>query len=268
MSDRCPSDLRLEAFLLDPGGSGLESHVKACEACTARIARMNAEAEDFRQYVFPATVDAVVAAAAPRPRLGWFAAFLPVAAASAAALLFLVRPVAPEGVLASRGEVLSLELFRDSADATRAIANGELVPEDTPLRIRVHSSVPCRVRVVAMDCEGRLTVLHPKPGEESPVVMGSEVLPGTAKLVGDEGPERVYAICSREPLPMLALADTLKDQTAGDDDRVRRAVRLSGLPAGTLQATVLIEHGEEKPGHGPEKGEHGAPAPGHAEPHH
>jgi hypothetical protein len=56
---------------------------------------------------------------------------------------------------------------------------------------------------------------------------------------------------------MLALAASLTDQAAGDDDRVRRASRLSGLPAGTLQATLLVEHGEEKPGHGETKAEGG-----------
>jgi hypothetical protein len=44
---------------------------------------------------------------------------------------------------------------------------------------------------------------------------------------------------------------------AADDDRVRRASRLSGQPAGTLQATLLVEHGEEKPGHGETRAEGG-----------
>jgi hypothetical protein len=91
-------------------------------------------------------------------------------------------------------------------------------------------------------------MLYPAPGEEAPLVSGSTVLPGEAKLGGDEGPERIYAICSREPMPVLALAVSLKDQATGDDDRVRRAIRISGLPPGTLQATLLVEHGEEKPG--------------------
>ena len=116
--------------------------------------------------------------------------------------------------------------------------------------------MPCRVQVVAADCEGRVTVLYPSSGEEASIVNGSSVLPGEAKLKGDEGPERIYAICSREPLPMLALAVTLTDQATGDDDRVRRAVRLSGLPPNTLQATLLVEHGEEKPGEEHHEGDH------------
>ena len=79
---------------------------------------------------------------------------------------------------------------------------------------------------------------------------GTSILPGEAKLGGDEGPERIFALCSREPLPVLALAASLSDQATGDDDRVRRASRLSGLPEGTLQATLLVEHGEEKAGQG------------------
>ena len=248
MTTKCPSDLRLEGYLLDPERSELGEHVGGCESCRLRVARMNAAAEDFRQYVFPATIDAVVAAAAPRPRPGWMAAFLPVAAACAAAMIFLLKPVPPEGVLAARGEVLSLEVFTASSEGARQLGNGELVPEGAPLRFRVKTTVPCRVRVVSADCEGRVVLLYPPPGEDSPIVNGTSVLPGEAKLGGDEGPERIFALCSREPLPVLALAATLSDQATGDDDRVRRASRLSGLPEGTLQATLLVEHGEEKAG--------------------
>ena len=250
MTTRCPSDLRLEAHLLDPERSGLAQHVGGCDSCRVRLERMNAEADDFNQYVFPATVEAVVASAAPRPGLGWFAAFLPAAAACAAALLFLVRPVPPEGFLAARGEVLSLEVFTESPEGARQLVNGELLAEGAPLRFRVKTTVPCRVQVVSADCEGHVVVLYPPPGEDSPLVSGTTVLPTGAKLGGDEGPERIFALCSREPLPMLALAASLTDQAAGDDDRVRRANRLSGLPPGTLQATLLVEHGEEKPAHG------------------
>ena len=254
MTSPCPSELRLEGYLLDPERSGLAPHVGGCESCRVRLERMNAEGDDFRQYVFPATIDAVVAAAAPRPGPGWMAAFLPVAAACAAALVFLLQPVPPEGILAARGEVLSLEVFDESAEGGRQLANGALLAEGAPLRFRVKTTVPCRVRIVAADCEGHVSVLYPGPGEDSPVVNGTAVLPAGAKLAGDEGPERIFALCSREPLPMLALAASLSDQATGDDDRVRRAKRLSGLPPGTLQATLLVEHGEEKaaPGH-PEK---------------
>ena len=257
MTTRCPSELRLEAYLLDAEKSGLGPHVAACPACRVRLEQMAVEAEDFRKFVFPATVDAVVAAAAPRPSPGWFAIFLPVAAACAAGLLFFVTPVPPEGFLASQGEVLSLQVFAQSPEGGRQLTNGELVAEKAPLRFLVKSSVPCRVRVMAVDCEGRVSVLHPPAGEDARLVTGSEVLPGEAVLPGDEGPERIYAVCSREPLPVLALADSLKDQSAGDDDRVRRTDRISGLPPGTLQATLLVEHGEEKPAHGqPENHEH------------
>lgn len=257
MTTRCPSDLRLEAYLLDPERSAEAGHVAGCPSCKVRLDRMNAEADDFRQYVFPATVDAVVAAAAPRPGPGWFGALLPLAAACAAGLLLFVKPVAPEGVLAARGEVLSLEVFTEAPEGSRQLTNGELIPLAAPLKFRVATSVPCRVRVVAADCEGRVSVLYPPAGEDAPLVSGTTVLPGDAKLGGDEGPERIYAICTREPMPVLALAVSLQDQATGDDDRVRRAGRISGLPPGSLQATLLVEHGEEK---------HGDENPGHEHP--
>ncbi len=262
MTTGCPSDLRLEAYLLDPKRSTEAGHVAGCESCRVRLERMNAEADDFRQYVFPATVDAVVAAAAPRPGPGWFGVFLPLAAACAAGLLLFVKPVPPEGALAARGEVLSLEVFAESPEGSRKLTDGERIPLAAPLRFRVATSVPCRVRVVAADCEGRVSMLYPPAGEDAPLVSGTTVLPGEAKLGGDEGPERIFAVCTREPLPVLAFAVSLQDQATGDDDRVRRAKRISGLPPGSLQATLLVEHGEEE--HGGEK--HGDENPGHEHP--
>lgn len=259
---RCPSDLRLEEYLLDPDSSGLASHVDSCETCRGRIARMNAEGEEFRQYVFPATVDAVVAASSPR-RPGWLGILIPVAATCAAALLFVVKPMAPEAVLAAKGEVLRMQVLAATPDGVQPVVNGALVPPKTPLQIQVESTVACRLKVMAADCEGRVTVLHPAAGEESTLVTRSGPAVIQAVLQGDEGPERVYAVCSKEPLPVLALAVNLKDQSTGDDDRVRRAARISGLPHGTLQATLLVEHGDEEPGehHDASKGE------SHPEPH-
>jgi hypothetical protein len=259
---RCPSDLRLEEYLLDPGSSGVAPHVDSCETCRGRIARMTAEGDEFRQYVFPATVDAVVASAARR-RPSWLGLLLPVAATCAAALLFVVRPVAPEAVLAAKGEVLRMQVLAATPGGVQPVANGALVPPKTPLQIQVESTVACRLKVMAADCEGHVTVLHPAAGEESTLVTSSGPAVIQAVLQGDEGPERVYAVCSREPLPLLALAINLKDQSTGDDDRVRRAARISGLPPGTLQATLLVEHGDEEPGehHEAPKGE------SHPEPH-
>ena len=50
MTNRCPSDLRLEAYLLDAASSGLFPHVDGCLDCQARLRRMNAEGEEFRPH--------------------------------------------------------------------------------------------------------------------------------------------------------------------------------------------------------------------------
>lgn len=246
MTARCPSELRLEEYLLDPASSGVAAHVDGCAACAARVAEMREEGARFQQYVYPATVDAVVASAQPRPT-GWLRWLFPAAAVAAAVAVFLVRPVSPEGELAARGESLTLEVFTQGQDGLQPVSNGGLVPPGQPVQFRVSSTVPCRLKVVAVDCEGRVSVLHPPPGQDAVALTASGSFPGTAVLAGDEGPERIYALCAPEPLPMLALAARLTDQSAGDDDRVRRAGRLSGLPRGTLQATLLVEHGEEQP---------------------
>ena len=90
MTGACPSDLKLEFHLLDPASSGLASHLAGCPGCRERLERMAGEGEEFRRFVYPATVDAVVRAARRRGTLRWLPALVPLAAA--AGLAFFLWP--------------------------------------------------------------------------------------------------------------------------------------------------------------------------------
>ncbi len=46
---RCPSDLELEAHLLDPARSPAAGHVAGCARCQARLAEMTALGDEFRR---------------------------------------------------------------------------------------------------------------------------------------------------------------------------------------------------------------------------
>ena len=59
----CPTDLELEGVLGGGAAPSMKAHVTGCPPCTGRIERMRAEAEEFREVVFPATVEAVLQAA-------------------------------------------------------------------------------------------------------------------------------------------------------------------------------------------------------------
>ena len=99
-----PSELALEAYLLDRETSKVAPHVADCEHCRARVARMEREGEDFRRFVLPATLDAVLEKNAPRRRKAWLwlAGIAPVAAA--AAVIISLRPTQPpEGYVGEKG---------------------------------------------------------------------------------------------------------------------------------------------------------------------
>ena len=54
-----PSELKLERHLLDPARSGIAGHVAECERCRGRLSEMQKQGEDFRRFVYPATLDKV-----------------------------------------------------------------------------------------------------------------------------------------------------------------------------------------------------------------
>ncbi|BDG03390.1 DUF4384 domain-containing protein [Anaeromyxobacter oryzae] len=247
---RCPSDLALEAHLLDPARSPLTAHLGACEECRARIARMEAEGEDFRRFVFPATVAAVEDAAAParRPLLSWV---LPVSGllATAALALLVLRTHAPAPDLATepppgyvglRGASMAIAVFVHGAEGTVAVADGAVVPADAQLRFKVRPAPDCRLWIVSVDATGQVSRLFPAAGDAVPVSEAG-ALPGGAVLDGASGPERIFAVCAPEALPYDAVARSAHAAAGGGADRVRNAKALADLPPAASQATLLLE---------------------------
>jgi hypothetical protein len=241
---KCPSDLRLEAHLLDASASGLSPHLEGCADCQARLRRMEAEGEDFRRFVFPATVDAVMEAASPRRRTNWFAAFVPAAAAAAAGFLLFLTPAPPEGYVGSKGGALGLTVFVGSPDGARAVADGARIPATSALRFQIRSSEPCRIWIVSVDAAGQVSRLYPPWGDEGAEVGSAGPLPGGAVLDGRPGPERIFAVCTQQPLRLSVLESAGRAVASGGRDGVRSARQLEGLPPGALQASLLLEKGD------------------------
>jgi hypothetical protein len=238
---RCPSDLELEVVLRRPGRR--PDHLSACPRCAARLAELERLGDEFQRVVFPATVGAVIARA-PRPRrsgpLLWLA---PLAAAAAVALVLVRTGGPPAGYLGSKGPVLALAAFAQEPSGAHALADGDVVPAGAGLRFEVRVARPCRVWVVSIDAEGQVSRIYPPAGAEGAALGagGPVVLPGGAVLDGRPGPERFFAVCGGgAPLPLEEVERAARQVGAGED-RVRAARELTGLPAGTLQATVLVE---------------------------
>lgn len=245
MSARCPSDLALEEHLLAGPRSPHAQHVAGCEHCTMRLAQMAREAEDFRRFVFPRTVERIEEAAGERPRRSWLRALLPfpALAAAAAAVLFLVRPAGPpDDYVGVKGAGdLGLTVFTQAESGEpRVLADGAQVAASAALRFRVRSAAPCTLVLVSVDADGNVSRLDPAGAEGYALAAGGQDLPGGVELDGKVGPERVFGACGPELTPQAAL-DAARRAASGGAAAVRRASALRDLPPGTTQATLLIE---------------------------
>jgi hypothetical protein len=244
MSQDCPSDLRLEAHLLDAGTSGLLPHLDHCPDCQARVRRMEAEGEDFRRFVYPATVDAVVEAARPARSWSWFATLVPAAAAAAAGFLVLLQPSPPDGYVGTKGDALGLTVFVGTPDGARTVADGATLPASSALRFQVRSPSGCRLWIVSLDAAGQVSRLYPPLGEEGGEIGAEGLLPGGAVLDGRTGPERIFAVCSPEPLRLQEIEAAGRAAAGRGGEGVRAVRRLDGLPPSALQASLLLEKGD------------------------
>jgi anti-sigma factor RsiW len=234
-----PSELALEAHLLDPARSQVAGHLASCDRCRARIARMEKEGEDFRRFILPATLDAVVEKHARR-RKPWLAlaALVPAAAAAAALVIVIgVRRGPGEDYVGTKG-ALVLAPFVNRGGDVEPVSDGGQVPASAALRFRVSPSRRCSLWLVSVDESGQISRIYPASGETGAAVAQAGALPGGALLDGKPGLERFYAACTPDPLPFATLESAVKAASAAG---VRRGDPLPDLPRGSAQATVLVE---------------------------
>jgi serine/threonine-protein kinase len=126
-----------------------------------------------------------------------------------------------------------------------------------PDRVTLHTGDRVRVEVVA-DQPGHMTVFNVGPsgnlhllypvqaGVAAPLVPARQALHVTVELTPPAGPERLFALWTRRPLPLCleelrSLAETEAYRATRDMVRVQES--LGALPAGDRQAVVLeLEH--------------------------
>jgi hypothetical protein len=244
MTARCPSDLALEKLLLEPAGMAVPPHLDACGRCQARLAEMRRQGEEFRRFVYPATVEAVEAAAARRPAwdLARWLAPLPALAAAAAVILVVGTGTPPEDYIGSKGgSSMGLAVFLQDATGPHPARDGEVVPASASVRFKVRPAHPCRLWVLSVDAAGQVSRIFPAEGEGGVEVVRTTELPGGAVLDGQAGPERFLALCAPGPVPFDRVAGAVRAAVSAGPDSVRSLRTIPGLPAGTVQDSVLLE---------------------------
>ena len=243
MTARCPSDLALEELLLSIAAPAVGAHARTCARCLDRVAEMRRQGDEFLRYVFPATVGRIEEAVPGGGRIGarWLA-LLP-AMAAGAVLLVVSRPGAPpDGYVAAKGAPKALAVFVQGGegDAARPAPDGGSVPAAAALRFRVAPAEPCRLWIVSVDAGGQVSRLFPASGDGGAQVSHATEIPGGAVLDGRPGPERIVAVCSREPLPWARVERAVRSAAGSGAAGVRRASRAADLP-GAAQTSVLLE---------------------------
>lgn len=232
----CPDDVTLERLALGLASEEERAHPSGCEACRQRLAEMAAQGEDFHRFVFPRTVDAVVAAHATTRRARWLRWSLPVAAATTAAALMVLRaPAPPDDYLGVKGAALGLAVYTlDDTGAPMRLEDGARVPATAALRFRVSPTWPCHLWLISVDGEGTVSRLFPPTGEAA-LVAADTTLPGGATLDGLAGPERLLAVCTGAATPYGEVAEAARRAV------VPRLHDTSRLPIEGLQDSLLLE---------------------------
>jgi hypothetical protein len=226
---KCLDEVALERVRLELAEDAQRAHLAGCEQCRAKLALMEQEDQDFHRFVFPRTIDAVLASRRPR-RWGLFALALVPVAAAAALVLWTREPA--EDYVGLKGSTMGLAVFTiDAAGAPVRLEDGARVPASASLRFRVAPSRPCHLWVFSLDERGVVSRLFPAEGP-APLVSAETTLPGGATLDGVAGAERVFAVCSAAPLSFEQVAA----QSAGVSVRGAGAV-----PVDALQGSLWLE---------------------------
>jgi hypothetical protein len=234
-----PSTLKLEAHLLDPERSPVKNHVAECPDCRAHLLEMERQGQDFMRSVYPQTVDAL----APQRsrRWTWAGILAPVAALAAAAVVLVVNRGPDKDYVGTKGVAIKLDVYAGLESGAHIISDKDQVPAAAALRFRVQPGRPCHLGIVSIDEHGEVSRLFPSSGDVGPTLDKQQSLPGGAILDGQPGPERIFAVCSAEPLPMQKLEAAVKTAAGTGADAVRALNAIPGLPANTAQTTLLLE---------------------------
>lgn len=239
---RHPSELALEAYLLDRDSSPAATHVAGCEHCRARVARMEREGESFRRFVLPATLDAVLEKNAPRRRKAWkwILAIAPAAAAVALVVALRPAPEPPDSYVGTKGG-MSLVAYVNGPGGANLVRDGQAVRPTAALRFTINPGGRCNLWVVSVDESAQISRIYPTTGNEgAPLSEKRVTLPGGAVLDGRTGLERFYGVCSPAPFTYDEVVNCVRLSVHGADD-VRNGPPLVGLPKGSKQVSLLVE---------------------------
>jgi len=234
-----------------------QAHVDACEQCRAELAAAGAHRDEFSRAVFPRTVEPLRERSRRRSLWSWLrwpSLAVPALAAAAAAGFLLVKdrnrtvePVEGPGIggehgLAVKGDSLFQVFRRQPEGGPAPVLEGARVRTGDEIRFVVMPGESAFVLVVSIDGAGTASVYHPFGGTASgPVTPRQRTeLPGSLVLDDSPGPERFFALFSKEPLDAAPVLEALRGIGARGANAIRSERRLE-LAGAAAQSTLLVE---------------------------
>ncbi len=208
------SSFTLDALALGALAPGEEAqarqHLSSCDACGRELKAAQTAREEFHKSVMPRTLARVHERAGRRR---WWTvlnkwALLPVPALAAAALLVvLLRGGAPsvgpgdDAVLATKGSA-TLRVFANHEGRVFQLRDGSLLAPGDQIRFVVEPGDLPYLLVASVDGTGKASVYYPFEAAESGRLDKAITLelPGSIVLDAAPGPERIFALFSREPV--------------------------------------------------------------------
>lgn len=252
MSEAHLSALELDLLDLGPGAMAAgeraraEAHLAGCDRCRGDLETARAAKRQFDEQVFLRTVPAIRARGEKRPFFGWRRlsfTLAPVLAAAAAIAIFL-RPIpvdhGNDGISVKGGP--AMQLFASREGRVFQVHDGDALRSGDAIRFVVYPSSWQYLLVVSVDGEGTPSGYFPFGSDQSGPLRGEArvELPGSVILNLAPGPERIFAIFSREPVTFRSTVSALASLAKEGPQAIRDAKELPLAGAGP-QVTFLFE---------------------------
>ncbi|HUB06977.1 MAG TPA: hypothetical protein VMB50_08250 [Myxococcales bacterium] len=234
------TSLALDALSLPtaPAAPELQSHLDGCESCRAALDERLRDREVFLREVFPASEPALQERARGGSWLRWVGLVAVPAAALAAVLVFLPLHDPLDGYAAKGGA--RFQTYARRSGGVFEVHDADVLRPGDELRFVVDPGPARYLLVGSIDGADHASIYYPYDGQRS-----AELGPGRHELAGSivlddaPGPERLFALLSREPLAADAVRAALERVGAGGAGAIREARRLD-VPS-VAQLTLHFE---------------------------
>ena len=243
------SALQLDALLMNalPAGEDAQAkeHLAGCPQCRSECEIALAARDHFQQFVLPRTLDAIQGRA---QRPWWRQVFTPwtlapAMAVTAAWVLLVYMPHPPQSSTSNLGlkGTAAMQIFANHNGQVFPVRDGATLSAGDQIRFVVTPAGMPYLLVASVDGTGKPAIYFPYQGSQSGRLEDTArmELAGSIVLDAAPGPERVFAIFSKDPIFAAHVQEQLTALGARGPEAIRAAQHLQ-IPA-QGQISVVFE---------------------------